>query len=118
MILLRELQLPEAWKPVFRALDDHGWVPREQIDILPDWTDLPILQLTNESQKVCYLSFFREPLWCGNAYQSGGLSIAGLSWEFPRERPLAEVHSLLLATDWENGLETWIRGFSLSERET
>lgn len=118
MILLRELQLPQAWKPVFRVLDEYGWLPREQVDAAPDWTDLPILQLSNEFQQICFLSFFREPLWCGNAYQSGGLCIAGLSWEFPVERSIAEAHSLLLATNWEGELATWVEGFSESQHKT
>ncbi len=117
MLLHQELNWPEAWKPLLRALDEAGWWPEAELDA-PDWAVRPILRLRNELGHCCHLAFFREPIWCGNSRQQAGLTIAGLSREYPESRAAAEQTTLLLTTDWESQVEEWIGTLAVHPFET
>ena len=90
MITYPELGLPEAWKPLFKAMADAGWEleaalgPQEQLD--------------------CRL-------------QSGGLTVVGLSEELPGNRSTAEEHALLLSGAWEEEVNGFVDDFFAKTRQ-
>lgn len=102
-----ELQLPAAWKPLFRKMDAAGW---ELETTLPqaDWAIRPLLVYSNSAGGKRYLSFLNEPIWCGNTRQAAGMTIVALSRELPSDRSEAEVHALPLVGDWEDQLSEWL----------
>lgn len=115
MLSYPQLNLPEAWKPLFRALAMNGWDYQESLPEIPDWTSRPILRFENRLEPwlgTRYLAFLEEPEWCGNALQKNGFSIAGVSAVVPGSRTEAEQVALPLMGDWMVELEEFVDEFS------
>ncbi|MBL0017511.1 MAG: hypothetical protein IPP17_14020 [Bacteroidetes bacterium] len=116
MITYPELGLPEAWKPLFKAMADAGWEleaalgPQEQLDCRD------VLQFSGYGRK-CWLCLLVEPEWCGNNLQSGGLTVVGLSEELPGNRSTAEEHALLLSGAWEEEVNGFVDDFFAKTRQ-
>lgn len=100
------LGLPEAWKPLFRAIADHGL----ELEMAQDVSDVlgcrHILGFGS-----LFLSFWDEPEWCGNHLQQAGLTLATLTVEPPTDLYAAEEHALLLTGDWEHEVGEFVSSF-------
>lgn len=110
MLAYPQLQLPEAWKPLFRALAEAGWDFVESMET-PEWASRPVLRFENRLEPwlgARYLSLLDEPEWCGNALQQRGFSIAAFSANFPETRADAEQVALPLMGDWQRELEGFV----------
>jgi hypothetical protein len=115
MLTYPQLQLPEAWKPLFRALAMAGWDYQESLPDVPEWTPRPILRFENRLEPwlgMRYLAFLEEPEWCGNALQKNGFSIATVCPNVPGSRTEAEQVALPLMGDWMVELEEFVDEFS------
>ena len=111
-----QLALPEAWKPLFQALDDAGWELQEAHPAPSDWTARPILCYEAPSRPwlaARYLSFIVEPLYCGNSLQEAGFTVVTMSATLPQTRSEAEACCLSLVADWEDRLPVWIHEFTI-----
>ncbi len=111
MITYPELGLPEAWKPLFKAMADAGWELEAALGPQPTIDCTEVLQFSGHEQE-CYLCFLAEPEWCGNNLQSGGLTVVGLSMALPTDREMAEEHALLLTGRWEEEVDGFVAHFS------
>ncbi|HHG83919.1 MAG TPA: hypothetical protein ENJ82_04155, partial [Bacteroidetes bacterium] len=81
MLSYPQLQLPQSWKPLFRALAENGWELSGNLPEIPDWTTRNILIFQNRNQPWLgdrFLTFLEEPIWCGNVLQPHGFSIAAV----------------------------------------
>lgn len=121
------LGLPEAWKPLLRGLADAGWELATALDTATLPADcLRALVLVNARDHgytrswegngevrplPCYLSFWNEPEWCGNNLQTGGLTIAALTWEHPMAHGAVANEGLLLTGNWEEDVQEFIGSF-------
>lgn len=110
MITYPELGLPEAWKPLFKAMADAGWELEAALGQVIDLDCREVLQFSG-SGGGCYLYFLVESEWCGNNLQPGGLTIAGLSSGLPEDRCAAEEHTLPLTGDWESDVDEFVADF-------
>jgi hypothetical protein len=108
------LGLPEAWKPLLRALADEGWEMLSACDCsaLDGCRQLLALE---QAGLGCYLSFWNEPEWCGNNLQGHGLTVATLTATLPEHGQSADAHALLLTGDWENEVLDFIQAFFRDE---
>ncbi|MEY3442530.1 MAG: hypothetical protein RLZZ519_811 [Bacteroidota bacterium] len=107
MITYPELGLPEAWKPLFKALADAGWELEAALGPQEDLDCRDVLQFSGYGRK-CWLCLLVEPEWCGNNLQPGGLTIVGLSSTLPTDRCEAEEHTLPLTGDWEAEVDDFV----------
>ena len=106
-----ELGLPEAWKPLMRAMADAGWELAKVIDGSNMAGCRHLLEFS-ESGATCYLSFWNEPEWCGNHLQGLGLTVAALTRNLPRNRESADDNGLLLTGGWASELLTFVANIS------
>jgi hypothetical protein len=111
MISYPELGFPSAWKPLFQAMAAAGWDLEAALGPQAEWECVQVLRFICGSQ-ICYLSLFQESEWCGNAYQAAGLTVVGLSAEFPEDRAAAEEYSLVLTGDWGKEALSFVADFS------
>lgn len=107
MLAFPDLALPEAWKPLFRTLDNLGWELIEAHGPQADWHCRELLCFAHQSGLPikCFLSFLEEPEWCGNNFNGHAMTIAAIAWTQPHSRALAEVHCLPMTGEWESELE-------------
>jgi hypothetical protein len=118
MLTYPQLKLPEAWKPLFRALAMEGWDYQESMPETPEWASRPVLRFENRLEPWLgerYLIFVDEPEWCGNALQVRGFSIAMACVTVPDTRGEAEQVALPLMGDWEWELEGFVEKVGLIE---
>jgi hypothetical protein len=104
------LNLPQAWKPIFRTLAAHGWELQAQIDAELDWEYRQILRFQAAAAE-CYVCFWDDAEWCGNNFQNRALTILGLSAALPQTQAPEEENSLLLTEDWESELSDFVTTF-------
>lgn len=112
-----ELGLPEAWKPLFRALATSGWECVGGDAKVPEWTTWPVLHFQNRQEPwlgTRFLSFLDEPVWCGNTFQERGFCVAAGSECMPGCRADAEGTTLALTGDWEEELDGFVDLFARS----
>jgi hypothetical protein len=102
-----DLKIPETWKPLFRAIDDQGWEFKGPIACNLNWDYRYILRFGQGSIE-CHLTIFEEPEWCGNHLQARALTVAGLSWELPTDRNIAESVSLVLTGNWTEEVSAFV----------
>lgn len=102
-----KLNLPEAWKPLFRSLETAGWSLGGSFQA-EEWTSRPVLVFGDGTGRNRYLSFLTEPIWCGNTRQAAGLTIAAISHHAPHGREEAEQHSISLSGNWEAEIEDFL----------
>lgn len=100
-MLFTQLELPTAWRPLFRELSRMGWDLEAEHPEIPEWASRPPLVFSNRLGSYCYLCFFNLPVWCGNIRQKSGITIVGLSRQLPTTREEAEARSLPLEANWE-----------------
>jgi hypothetical protein len=105
------LQTPEAWKPIFRAMERHGWELASGAMPVEGWDCLLMLRFERGTEH-CFLSFWEEADWCGNHYQGHALTVLGIHHEAPQRLAEAETESLVLQGYWEWDLEEMIARFS------
>jgi hypothetical protein len=121
MLSIPQLGLPEAWKPLFRALTDAGWECIGGSEETPEWTTWPVLQFESRQEPWLgkrFLAFLDEPVWCGNVLQERGFCVAGVAFSPPTCRADAEITTIALTGDWEAELEDFVAAFSReNERE-
>jgi|GEM_PF-5414282 len=101
MVLFSKLELPKAWRPLFREFADLGWDLDHEEEVCMDWATRPSLRFRNGVDQFCYLSFFILPMWCGNIRQSSGITVVGLTKTLPQTRVEAEACSISLEANWE-----------------
>jgi hypothetical protein len=109
-----QLALPEAWRPLFLALEEAGWQLQEVLPEVPAWASRPILcyqHADHPERGPRYLSLIAEPHFCGNRRQQAHFTIVAMSTELPQGRDAAEEHAMALLGDWEVRLGEWIRGW-------
>jgi hypothetical protein len=104
------LQLPEAWKPLLKALADEGWelVAAVETGLA---ADCRLVLVLGRDGLCCCLSFWEEVEWCGNNLQRHGLTLAGLSVGVPAGRSAVEPHVLLLTGNWVEEVDEFIAAF-------
>ncbi len=102
-----DLKIPETWKPLFRAIDDQGWEFMGPIECNLNWDYRYILRF-GQGFNECHLTIFEEPEWCGNHLQARALTVAGLSWELPTDRNIAESVSLVLTGNWTEEVSAFV----------
>lgn len=110
MITYPELGLPEAWKPVFQAMDGHGWELLHAHGGCMDWGCRQRLEFGRGWER-CFLVWLNEPDMCGNNLQQWGLTVVGICPDLPRDWDAAEAHILMLTGGWEDELDEFLQGF-------
>lgn len=109
-----QLALPEAWRPVFHALEEAGWELQEVLPDPPAWASRPILCYQHADypeRGPRYLSLIAEPHFCGNRHQQAHFTILAMSTMPPDSRDAAEDHVMALLGDWQVRLGEWVRGW-------
>lgn len=104
MLTYPRLGLPEAWKPLFRALAEAGWELADHLADVPEWAAREVLVFHHRREPWLgerYLCFLEEPIWCGNVFQARGFSVAAVCRDLPDSRESAEKACLPLTGDWE-----------------
>ncbi len=109
-MLFSQLDLPAAWRPLFRGLSRLGWDLEEELPEVPSWASRPVLLFGNGYGEQLFLSFFQLPEWCGNTRPKGGITVVGVSQQFPESLEEAEGHSLVLEINWEDEVEGFLAG--------
>jgi hypothetical protein len=105
-----DLKIPETWKPLFKAIDDQGWEFKGSIEAHLNW-DYRYILTFGQGFLECYLTIFEEPEWCGNHLQHRALTVAGLSWELPTHRGIAESAVLVLTGNWVDEVSAFVGHF-------
>jgi hypothetical protein len=111
MITYPELQIPQAWRPIFQALEAQDWELHSKVDLPEDSAFSLILRFVHAffPDRQCYLSFWNEAEWCGNNLQSNALRVIGLGRSLPSKPSESEENSIVLTGDWEFQLTDWIQ---------
>ncbi|MEM7040382.1 MAG: hypothetical protein AAF570_25675 [Bacteroidota bacterium] len=114
-VIYPQLDLPESWKPLFRALDGAGWELHDAHAPSENFCDRPVLVYENRQMPefgARYLAFLEEPIWCGNTAQPRGFTIAAFSTARPENRDTAEQHCLPLTQQWQAELPDFVEGLN------
>ena len=116
MVSFPQLKLPQAWKPLFKALDGIGWHLKESFGPQTDWSCSHLLSFVHESGLPvrCYLSFLEGAEWCGDNFNNNAMTIAAFSFDFPKSRAAAEILCFPLIGDWESDLNECMRNLEKS----
>lgn len=111
-----QLALPEAWRPLFHALEAAGWQLQEVLPEPPAWAARPLLCYQHADRPdwgLRYLSLIAEPHFCGNRHQQAHFTIVAVSTALPDSRDAAEEHAMALLGDWRMRLDSWISEWAL-----
>jgi hypothetical protein len=117
MITYPSLGLPEAWRPLFKAMADLGWELVAARGVQATWNCREVLVFEQAGGAQCHLSIFEEAEWCGNNYQLGAMTVIGLAIEFPQTWEAAEAYSLPLTGDWEAEVDHFLLQFFQENRQ-
>lgn len=107
-MLFSQLKIPSTWRPLFREMSRKGWDLESEHPEVPDWASRAPLVFSNQMGAQCYLCFFDLPVWCGNNRQRNGITIVGISHQFPKSQAEAETYSLALEANWEAGIDEFL----------
>ncbi len=105
-----DLKIPQAWKPLLKAIADADWEFRQPITQPLDWDCLHILEFARHEDR-CYLLFWEEGEWCGNNFHRNALIVAGLATTLGVDRPTVEAHSLPLTGNWIEEVNEYVSLF-------
>lgn len=110
-ILYKDLNMPQAWKPLFQAFQEQGWELEALLEKPEEWLSRPVLVLNQPGtgfEEKRYLYFLDDPIWCGNTKASYGFTTVNLRRQPVETREEVEEFGLSLTANWEEEILWWV----------